>query len=143
MDADGSYSFVKIPGIPVHVNLRMSEILKAGIDEFDFSVCSGNIVHRIYDVEVDRVDETRILQRISDNSPYEELSPDYELMFTSGSCDDRQVMESITAIKTSKMEYLHRYVDRMNEEDLGKRGIDKRRLFGILGNYYDMAEEAS
>lgn len=141
IDPNGKYSFHPLSGIPVHVNLRMSEILSEGVESYDFSKCRGNIVHRIYDVEVDRVKETEILQRINDNSPYEELSPDYELMFTSGKCDDPGLMESISAIKTSKMEYLHRYVEKMNDNDLSGHGIDKARLLEIMDGYYDMAEE--
>ena len=143
MDPGGKYSFHALSGIPVHVNLRMSEIMREGIESYDFSRCRGNIVHRIYDVEVDRVKETEILQRINDNSPYEELSPDYELMFTSGRCDDKDVAESLTAIKTSKMEYLHRYVDKMNEADLSGHGIDKTRLMKLMDSYYDQAEGES
>ena len=141
MEPNSKFSFHDLPGIPVHVDIRMSEVLSDGIDSYDFSKCRGNIVHRVYDVEMDRVDETRILQRISDNSPYEELPPDYELMFTSGQCGDKEVMESITAIKTSKMEYLHRYIDRMNDSDLSGHGIEKGKLLKIMNDYYSMVEE--
>ena len=141
IEPSGKYSFHKLDGIPVHVDLTMSEILKKGIDSYDFSVCRGNIIHRVYDTEVDRVDDVKILQRIADNSPFEELSPDYELMFTSGRCEDERIMESITAIKTSKMEYLHRYVEKMNDSDLSSNGIYKGRLLGILNEYYDQVED--
>lgn len=141
IDQSGKFEFHGIPGIPVHVDIRMSEVLSSGIESYDFSRCRGNIVHRVYDADVDRIDETKILQRISDNSPYEELPPDYELMFTTGSSDGKEVMESITAIKTSKMEYLHRYIDRMNDSDLSGHGIEKRKLLEIMNGYYEMAED--
>ena len=52
--------FITIDDTPKHIELRMSEILDEGIDKFDFSIVKGNIVHRVYDVDVDRLADSKI-----------------------------------------------------------------------------------
>lgn len=53
LDESNKYKFIKIDGLPKHIELKMSKILEAGIDKFDFSIVRGNIIHKVYDVDVD------------------------------------------------------------------------------------------
>ena len=53
MNEDSSYEFHEITSTPKHVSLKMSKIVK-DVDKFDFSCVKGNIIHKVYDVEVDR-----------------------------------------------------------------------------------------
>lgn len=59
IDDNNCYSFKEIDGIPKHVELKMSEV-QQHLDTFDFSVVKGNIVHKTYDIEVDRIEDAKI-----------------------------------------------------------------------------------
>ena len=51
--------FVKTEGLPVHVEIKMSEAVK-DIDRYDFSKVRGNIVKKVYDCDVDRIADAKI-----------------------------------------------------------------------------------
>lgn len=85
LDSSNRRKFIKIEGTPKHIELRMSEVLKAGIDKFDFSAVKGNILHKVYDVDVDRLSDSKITQKVTDYKPYDELTPDYEVSISYGS----------------------------------------------------------
>lgn len=59
INEDNSYEFHEITNVPKHVSLRMSEVVK-NFKNFDFSIIKGNILHKVYDVEVDRVLDAKI-----------------------------------------------------------------------------------
>jgi hypothetical protein len=59
----------------------MSDVMK-DIDSFDFSIVKGNILHKIYDIEVDNITDAKVSQKINDWQPYEELLPDYDVDIT-------------------------------------------------------------
>lgn len=76
------YSFHEISSVPKHVEIKMSDVVN-NIDEYDFSKVKGNIVHKIYDIEVDRMLDAKVSQKILDMGPFEELLPDYEVQVQS------------------------------------------------------------
>lgn len=86
----------------------MSQIVK-DIETFDFSIIKGNIVHKIYDIDVNRADDVKISQKINDWHPYEELLPDYEVDVTTNS-EIKMQNESIELIKKSKLDYIKSYI---------------------------------
>lgn len=86
----------------------MSQIAK-DIEAFDFSIIKGNIVHKIYDIEVNRADDVKISQKINDWHPYEELLPDYDVDLTTNS-EIKMQNESIELIKKSKLDYIKSYI---------------------------------
>lgn len=134
LNEDGSHEFSEIVDVPHHVELRMSEVA-ANVDTFDFSIVSGNIVHKVYDVEVEPTIDAKITQKINDRKPYEELLPDYEVGFNS--CSDIKMQnESIELIKKSKLDYVHNYIQNIDEEVLKEQNIQSEKLFAILKEYY-------
>lgn len=136
LDRKNRWSFHPLSGIPVHVDLVMSRIVK-DIDGFDFSVVIGNIVHKIYDVEVDRVLDAKITRKIVDAKPYEEITPEYDIRASSEDVDD----ETVKALKKSKLEYLHNYINSIDDSTLEKEDLDRGRLFEITTEYYNMVDE--
>lgn len=52
LDEDMKLKHVLSAGLPKHLELKMSQILAAGIDKFDFSVVKGSILHKVYDCDV-------------------------------------------------------------------------------------------
>ena len=136
LDRKNRWSFHPLSGIPVHVDLVMSRIVK-DIDGFDFSVVIGNIVHKIYDVEVDRVLDAKITRKIVDAKPYEEITPEYDIRASSEDVDD----ETVKALKKSKLEYLHNYINSIDDSTLKKEDLDRGRLFEITTEYYNMVDE--
>lgn len=57
---DLSYEFHEITDVPKHVELRMSDVMKAGLDKYNFSRVKGNILHKVYDIEVSPQDDAKV-----------------------------------------------------------------------------------
>ena len=134
MNEDSSYEFHEITSTPKHVSLKMSKIVK-DVDKFDFSCVKGNIIHKVYDVEVDRLLDAKVSQKINDWHPYEELLPDYEVVLNAGNELEMQ-NESIELIKKSKLEYVKNYIDNIDKKVLEEQGIDGEKLYKVLADYY-------
>lgn len=135
IDEQNAITFEEIKGIPVHVELKMSEVSK-NIDSFDFSIVRGNILHKVYDVEVDRMLDAKVDQKIQDNKPYEELLPDYSVGITENKTDT-VVSESVELLKKSKLEYIQNYISNIDPKTLESDKLDKDKLYQTLETYYN------
>ena len=140
LDENNKYKFIKTIGTPKHVELRMSKVIDVGIDKFDFSIVKGNILHKIYDCDVDRVSDSKITQKITDYKPYDELIPDYEVSLNYNDGVSLQ-NETIALIKKSKLEYIKNYIDNIDKAVLSDQEIDATRLYKILEEYYEKVTE--
>lgn len=136
---DNSYEFHEITSVPKHIELQMSQIAK-DIEAFDFSIIKGNIVHKIYDIEVNRADDVKISQKINDWHPYEELLPDYEVDLTTNS-EIKMQNESIELIKKSKLDYIKSYIQNIDVQVLKDQDLDSDKLFAVLEEYYNAVAE--
>ena len=134
IDEANNAKFVELEGIPKHVEVRVSQMLK---DDFDFSCIKGNIVHKIYDVDIEAADDAKLSQKINDQQPYEELMPDYEVALKDTSTTEI-TDESIALIKKSKMEYVKRYVENIDKKTLEAEGLEADKLIAVLEEHYDM-----
>lgn len=139
IDELGNYSFIELSGIPKHVVFKSSDILKEGVDAFDFSSASGNIVQKTYDVDVSMADDLKISQKIESFKPYEELLPDYQvaLDFTKEDVDHQDSL--VKTLKKSKLDYIRRYIDQLEDTVLEEAKIDREKLFNIMKKYYSTA----
>lgn len=136
---DNSYEFHEITSVPKHIELQMSQIAK-DIEAFDFSIIKGNIVHKIYDIEVNRADDVKISQKINDWHPYEELLPDYDVDLTTNS-EIKMQNESIELIKKSKLDYIKSYIQNIDVQVLKDQDLDSDKLFAVLEEYYNAVAE--
>lgn len=139
IDEANSYEFHEIKSVPKHVEIKMSEVIN-NIDAYDFSLIKGNILHKIYDIEVDNISDAKISQKINDWQPYEELLPDYEVDLTTSS-EIKLQNESIALIKKSKLEYVKTYIDNIDKKVLEDKNIQSDRLYKILSEYYSSVTE--
>ena len=114
--------------MPKHIQLFMSEV-----KGFDFSALAGNIVQKVYDVDVGRDFDSEVSMRIAAACPYEEIMPEYKVSVKS---DGAPSSKSAELIRKSKLEYLRNYVGEMKDEDLDSKGLDRDRLFETLEKYY-------
>lgn len=130
----GEMTFVEIQTVPKHVQLKMSAIV-SDVDKFDFSVVKGNIVHKTYDVEVDRATDAKIQQKILDMKPFEELLPDYEVAVIDDA--EQESSANIELLKKSKLEYISNYIDNIDQTALDNEHITKKKLFSTLEKYYN------
>ena len=130
LNEDSSYKFYEITSAPKHIQIYMSKI-----NTFDFSSITGNIIHKIYDVEIDRVTDAKISQKITDYKPYEELLPDYAVQIASDS--EITQNQSIELIKKSKLEYIKNYIDNIDKNILDDNNINSSKLFETLKEYYN------
>lgn len=141
LDESLNKTFVDIIA-PKHVKLKMSTIINEGVDNFDFSIIKGNILKKIYDVEIDRITESKINQKIIDYQPYEEVLSEYNVQPFSSN-DGKVDNETLSLIKKSKLEYIKNYISNMDSNLLTEAAIDKTKLYNILEEYYNRAVEES
>lgn len=139
LDENCDYSFIELTGIPKHIKIYFSEILKTGIDNFDFSIVKNNIVKKIYDIEVSKEDEAKILQKINDTQPYEEVLSEYEINVSS-QLDQADNEYSAEILGKSKLDYVRYYIDNIDDKILEENKIDREKLFSILKTYYELVE---
>lgn len=132
---EGELKFIKLDKLPRHIQLKTSEIKRAGFEKFDFSNVSGNIVQKIYDEELTQAEEAKLAQKINDFKPYEELLPEYKvaIQYALKSKDDQT---SVELLQKSKLEYIRNYIDNMDDKVLEASNVDRDELFGILEAYY-------
>ena len=112
----------------------MSKIVN-DIDNFDFSVVKGNIVHKTYDVEVSVADDAKISQKINDWQPYEELLPDYDVKMSLNSVLSSQ-NHIFEVLKKSKMEYVRNYIKNIDDKVIDQYRIDREKLFNLINDHY-------
>lgn len=139
LDERNKRKFFETEGVPKHVRIKISDVLKAGIDSFDFSIAKGNIVQKIYDVDVDLKTDAQINQRISDSLPFEETLSEYSVALSSDSTVITN--ESLETIKKSKLEYIRSYIDSMDDSALSAASIERHELFKMLESYFNLAME--
>ena len=139
LDENSKAHFHEITTTPKHIDLKMSKVI-ADLDAFDFSCVKGNIIHRVYDVEVDRVLDAKISQKINDWKPYDELLPDYEVDIELNN-DIKLQNESIELIKKSKLDYIKNYINNIDPNVLKDQGLNPVKLFNVLEKYYNMVAE--
>lgn len=139
LDENNKRKFVETESVPIHVRIKMSDVLKTGIDDFDFSIVRGNFVQKIYDVDVDMSLETKINQRIADFSPFEEALPEYSI----ATSVDKTIVtsESLELIKKSKLDYIKNYVAKIENRVLEEKNLDRSELYKVLESYYLKASD--
>lgn len=139
IDKINQYSFYEIDGLPKHVQIRCGDVMAAGIDKFDFSIASKNIVQKIYDIDIGMEDDIEISKKISAAMPYEELLPEYQvdIDFSKNDIDDISNSRLIDAIRQSKLDYVKDYIAQLDANDLKASGIDKDKLYTMLERYYN------
>jgi len=130
--------FVELTSFPKHVVLRMSEVVSAGPENFDFSKVKSNIVKKLYDVPVDKAKDAVIDKSISGFSPFAEALSEYEI----AAQDSSGIVSSKTLdlIKKSKIEYIRSYIDDIAESVLKELNLDKDRIFELIKSYYEKFE---
>ena len=132
--------FHKLEGIPIHVDLDISRIAE-NIDGFDFSVVKNNIILRKYRKEVDRVLDAKIVQKIIDNRPYEELQPSYDIIVSYDSKDGKMINESLDSIKKSKLEYINSYINNIDDKTMKDNDIEKDKLMDVMKEFYERVSD--
>lgn len=141
LDELNQRTFHHIDNVPVFRKLFISQIMRDGIENFDFSCVKGNIVRRVIDLDIDRLSESKINQKIMDFSPYEELLPEYEIQIGNGEDKEEVNNETLDLIKKSKLDYIRKYIDNIDDKSLQESNLDRDVLFDVLKSYYDKAEE--
>lgn len=139
IDELGNYEFFEIEGIPKHVQFKSSEILKIGIDTFDFSNARGNIVQKVYDTDMSMEDDLKANQKIASFKPYEELLPDYQVALDFTKEDIEHQDNLVKMLKKSKLDYIESYINQLEDKVLLDAKIDKRKLFSLMKAYYRKA----
>ena len=83
--------------------------------------------------------EAAINQRITDSLPFEEALSEYSIAISS----DNAVItsDSLETIKKSKIEYIKKYIDSMNDKILEDANLDRGELFKMLESYFNKAME--
>ena len=138
IDTKSKWKFHEIDGIPKHVKVECSKVLEAGIEKYDFSEAHGNIVQKVYDIDVKVEDDLKINQKIASFKPYEELLPEYKVALDLAKAEDKDEIDikMESWISKSKLDYIDSYVNQIDAKVLEAEGIDKKKLLDIMHKYY-------
>jgi len=136
LNDDFSYEFHELTNIPRFIDIKMSDIV-SNIDGFNYDIARNNIVHRIYDVPVSRIDDARICGKINEVKPFEEIPPDYRNTSHDLGTDPK-VYEMIGK---SPMEYLRSYVSEMSDDALLERKSERNKLVPMIEDLYSQVTE--
>ncbi len=136
IDELGNYKFTELSGIPKHVIFKSSSIMKKGIDSFDFSLATRNIVQKVYDIDISLEDDMKISQKIESFKPYEELLPDYQVALNFSKDDVAHQDSFVAALKKSKLDYIAQYIDQLEDKVLEDAKIDRAKLLTTMKKYY-------
>lgn len=139
LDELGNYEFFEIEGIPKHIQFKSSDILKVGIDKFDFSCAKGNIVQKVYDTDMSMEVDLKVNQKIASFKPYEELLPDYQVALDFTKEDVEHQDNLVKMLKKSKLDYIESYINQLEDKALTDANIDKVKLFKLMKAYYGKA----
>lgn len=139
IDEIGNFNFIELNGLPKHVQFKSSSIMKAGIDNYDFSAAKGNIVQKVYDIDISMEDDLKINQKIASFKPYEELLPDYQVALDFTKEDIEHQDNLVKMLKKSKLDYIESYISQLESKALEDAKIDKGILFNIMKKYYSTA----
>ena len=139
LDELGNYEFFEIEGIPKHIQFKSSDILKVGIDKFDFSGAKGNIVQKVYDTDMSMEVDLKVNQKIASFKPYEELLPDYQVALDFTKEDVEHQDNLVKMLKKSKLDYIESYINQLEDKALTDAKIDKVKLFKLMKAYYGKA----
>ena len=140
LDEKNSRTFYETPNVPKHIEIKISEILQQGIDQFDFSIVSGNIIKKIYDKEIDNIMEFKIQQKINDRKPYEELISEYAISISSVLAES-DISDQAKMINKSKLDYIRNYIDKIDYQVLSEKKLDREILYKYLKTYYQKTAE--
>lgn len=136
LDEQCNYAFHEIDGLPKHVKFVCSKIMEAGIDNYDFSAARGNIVQKVYDIDISMEDDLKVNQKIASYKPYEELLPDYQVALDFTREDSTSQGTLVKMLKKSKLDYIKSYIDQLDARALSEARVEKDKLFNIVKDYY-------
>lgn len=139
IDEHGDYAFNEIDGIPKHVQFKSSDIIKTGINNFDFSAAQGNIVQKVYDVDISMEDELEVNKKIASFKPYEELLPDYQVALDFTKATETSQDSLVMKLKKSKLSYIESYIEQLDNKVLDDVKIDRAKLLAVMKCYYEKA----
>lgn len=137
LDENNNRKFYEIASAPKRIKLYISKILEVGISKFDFSIIKGNIIKRIYDVDISKKDELKILQKINDNQPLDEDLAEYDIEYSNIINGENINSETLNLIKKSKLEYIKTYINNIDEKTLTENNLTKDNIFKLLELYYN------
>lgn len=132
LDDRNNRKFIELTAVPKHVFVSVKSVMDG---KFDFKLCAGNIVQKIYDIEISQADEARLNQSITDMRPYEELPPEYRV--AADYSGNTESSESIKLIRKSKLDYMKAYVNNISDESLNQQGVNRESLISVLSEYYE------
>lgn len=132
LDEHNKRSFKPIQNVPHHIQLKMSDVIAGNVNYADLK---GNIVQKIYDVDVKPSDEVKINQLINDATPYEELLPDYKVTLEMTTAQE-DASEHIELMQKSKLDYIKNYIDNIDAKTLDAQHLERKKLYNVLATYY-------
>ena len=138
LDSNNKPKFEEIKGTPKHFYIKMSEVSKIGVDKYNFDFVSGNIIQRVYDLDVDRKIDNAVIRKITELCPLEERPPKYTVEIENESA--LVSPNNFDNINQSQLEYIRNYIDSIDDKVLDEKCLDKEQLFNVMEKYYRLVE---
>ena len=129
--------FHELDGIPKFVDVKISDIINEGINEFDYSTLTNNVIHKIIDVELTPAEINEIDRKINSANPFHENASTFAISKVSYTdIDGNIITNSMESIRRSPMIYLKNYLDNIDQKKFNDDGIDKDFVIDILKEIY-------
>ena len=137
--SNGKIEFKEISA-PEFVRIKFSDVKKTGVDEYDFSSVSGNIVQFDADDVISVELEAKLKKKIIDAKPYEISDTDYSnLVMESQSIDNGQKYEK--AFASSPRNCLVMYTENIPDETFKLEEVSKTKIIENFEKLYDLIEK--
>ena len=142
LSKNNKIEFHKLINIPKFVEIKISDILNEGIDKFDYSTLTNNIINKIIDVELKPIEISEIDRRILSANPFHENSTTFAISKVSYTdIDGNVITNSVESIRKSPMTYLKNYLSNIDQKKFNDEGIDKDYIIEILSKYIEPVEK--
>ena len=134
--------FHELNGIPKFVDVKISDIINEGINEFDYSTLTNNVIHKIIDVELTPAEINEIDRKINSANPFHENASTFAISKVSYTdIDGNVITNSMESIRKSPMIYLKNYLNSIDQKRFNDDGIDKDFVIDILKKYIEPGEK--
>ena len=142
LSKNNKIEFHKLINIPKFVEIKISDILNEGIDKFDYSTLTNNIINKIIDVELKPIEISEIDRKILSANPFHENSTTFAISKVSYTdIDGNVITNSLESIRKSPMTYLKNYLSNIDQKKFNDEGIDKDYIIEILSKYIEPVEK--
>lgn len=128
LNADDSLDFIKSLA-PVIKEVYISDIMKNGIDAYDYSELKNNVIKLIYDIQLDGNQVAEITTNINNVIPFDFLQSEYRAK-DADEKDECTVL--LDEFREGKYTLIENYMSSVSDEALKEAGVIRENVMNFL-----------